>query len=85
MAPPIWDPTGPVIGAAYTYVPLTRFRLKVNVAGRTVRGKLWNASAVEPPAYELTTTSASATGKMVGFYTYLLNGAVLESFAVTVP
>ena len=64
---------------------MTRFRLKVNVVSNTVRGKRWDASAAEPPGYELMATSASDNGKMVGFYTYLINGAVLESFAVTVP
>jgi hypothetical protein len=59
--------------------------MKLAVTGTTVKGKLWEASATEPGADQVTGTAPTATGKLAGYYTYGLHGAVLEAFAITVP
>jgi hypothetical protein len=82
--PPAWSPVTSNLGADYMYQPLARYKMKVTAKGALVTGKLWLASAPEP-LEALTATAASAVARGVGFYTYLVNGAVLESFVVTSP
>ncbi|MDB5216844.1 MAG: hypothetical protein JWO86_4771 [Myxococcaceae bacterium] len=85
FGPPLWNPVTANMGAPYTYQGETRYKMKLAVIGTTVKGKLWEASATEPGADQVTGTAPTATGKLAGYYTYGLHGAVLEAFAITVP
>lgn len=82
MGPPLWSPSSNTFGPVYPSKASTRYKMKLQVAGIAVSGKLWEATAVEPPSFQVM-GSAAATGKLAGFYTYTANGAVLESFAIT--
>jgi hypothetical protein len=84
MGPTSWNPTSNTFGPAYTQKASTRYTMKLKVAGSTLSGKLWETSASEPSAFQVSGTGP-ATGKLAGFYTYSANGAVLESLYITVP
>lgn len=85
MTSPSWNPLSNSFGAVYTYKAATRYKMKLKVVGTTASGKIWEATAMEPAAFQVTGTAPSASGKLAGFYTYLLNGAVLETIAITTP
>jgi hypothetical protein len=84
FGPPNWNPVA-VAGSAYTFTPSARHHVKLRVAGVTAYGKIWRAVDAEPVAFQVTFNSGWTTGRGAGFYTYLANGAVLESLLVTVP
>jgi len=46
---------------------------------------MWEANEAEPAAYQVLATAPWATGRGIGFYTYLTNSAVLETLRVSVP
>jgi hypothetical protein len=59
--------------------------MRVTTTGASILGKLWADGATEP-AWQVEGTSAiNRTGRVVGFYTYLVVGAVLERYEVTFP
>lgn len=81
-----WNPTRSGMGPAYTFVPNTRYRFWLRVRGRTVEGKMWDASQAMPNNPQVTwTQSPFMTGKGVGYYTYGVAQATLESLEITVP
>lgn len=82
MGPPDWSPVSNTFGPLYTAKASTRYKMKLMVSGTAASGKLWEASAAEPGAFQVT-GPAPAAGKLAGFYTYGVNGAVLESFVIT--
>lgn len=53
--------------------------------GNQVSAKMWEANQTKPPAYQLIAIAPWSTGRGVGFYTYLTNGAVLETLRISVP
>ena len=71
----------------YVYTPGDRFNLKVRAAANVITAKIWDAKTPEPADKDAAAILASAftTGRGIGFYTYDINGAVLESMTVTVP
>jgi len=87
FGPPDWSPSDDARGIAYAYTPNARFKLKVRAAANQITAKLWDASTPEPADKDAAAVLASAftTGRGIGFYTYGINGAVLESMSVTVP
>jgi hypothetical protein len=81
-----WNPARSGMGPAYTFVPNTRYRFWLRVRGRTVEGKMWDALQAMPINPQATwTQSPFMTGKGVGYYTYGIAQATLESIEVTVP
>jgi hypothetical protein len=81
---PDWNPTDDGRGPTYAFVA-GRYKLRLQAAGTTVSGKLWQADQSEPESFQVTTIAGSATARGVGFYTYGVADAVLESMVVTFP
>lgn len=79
------NPSNPVNGDPYTYVAGARYRFKMSVTGNQVYGKVWNAIDPEPSATMIWGAAPYQTGRTVGFYTYNVTNAVLESMYITVP
>ncbi len=79
-----WNPTlGQQVG--YTFVASARYRFQIKVTGKEVRAKFWVATDPEPTETQFLWPSSYATGRGVGFYTYGVVDAVLESMTITVP
>lgn len=86
FAPPEWAPSNDNQAKnAYVYVPNGRYHMQLKAVGSTISGKLWEMAEPEPAAYQVVGIAPWSTGRGVGFYDYLLAGAVLESLRVTVP
>lgn len=81
---PGWNPSNGS-SSAYTFVGNARYRFQLKVTGNEVRAKFWEATAAEPSSPQLFFASDFTTGRGVGFYTYGVIDAVLESMTVTVP
>ncbi len=79
-----WNPSLGASGPAYTFTPSARYRFQISVSDKEVRAKLWESTQPEP-ATQIIWLSPYATGRGVGFYTYGVVDAVLESMFVTVP
>lgn len=81
-----WNPNpGAVDTNTYNYLVTGRYRFMLSVSNNEVRGKMWHESVSEPATAILYGQPAFLTGRGVGFYTYNLNDAVLESMTITVP
>lgn len=81
-----WNPNpGAVDSNTYSYLVTGRYRFVLSVSNSEVRGKMWHESATEPQTTILYGQPAFLTGRGVGFYTYNLNDAVLESMRITIP
>ncbi len=87
IGPPDWNPSNDAQGLQYVYTPGDRFKLKVRAAANVITAKIWDAKTPEPADKDAAAILASAftTGRGIGFYTYDINGAVLESMTITVP
>src|SRR5262249_16181405 len=83
--PPEWSPTRDSNGPDAGYISQVRYRMKLNVKGDTALGKMWMIDTQTEPGFAMGIQSPWATGRGVGFYTYGVNGAVLEKLEVTVP
>lgn len=87
FGPPDWNPGSDARGVAYAYTPNARFNFKVRATANQITAKMWDASTPEPADKDAAALFASpfTTGRGIGFYTYDINGAVLESMSITVP
>ena len=66
-------------------MPNGRYKFQLKAMGTQISGKMWEANEAEPAAYQVLATAPWATGRGIGFYTYLTNSAVLETLRVSVP
>ena len=87
IGPPDWNPSDNARGLAYAYTPNARYKFKVRATANQITAKMWDAATPEPADKDAAALLASpfTTGRGIGFYTYTVNGAVLESMSVTVP
>jgi len=87
IGPPDWNPSNDARGLQYVYTPGDRYKLKVRASANVITAKIWDVKTPEPSDKDAAAVLASAftTGRGIGFYTYDINGAVLESMTVTVP
>lgn len=84
--PPEWAPSNQAQAqTAYVYVPNGRYKFQLQAVGDRISGKMWEATQPEPAAFQLVALAPWSTGRGVGFYDYLLTGAVLESFRISIP
>lgn len=79
------NPSNPVNGDPYTYVAGARYKFKMTVTGNQVHGKVWREIDPEPSTTMIWGAAPYTTGRAVGFYTYNVTNAVLESMYITVP
>jgi len=80
-----WNPGRLSKGQNYTFVS-TIYRMQLRVSGRTIAGKMWEEARPEPALPQATVEQGPfSTGKGVGYYTYGIADASLESLIVTVP
>lgn len=79
------NPTNPANGTAYTYVSGGRYEFKLTVMGNQAHGKVWHELDPEPAGTVTWGDATYTTGRAVGFYTYNVTDAVLESMYITVP
>lgn len=86
FGPPDWNPTDGPRALAYSYTPNARYHFKVRASSNKITAKMWDATTPEPAESSAATLASQyTTGRGIGFYTYDINGAVLESMRVTVP
>ena len=86
FGPPDWNPTDNANGLAYTYTLGARYKFKVRAVANQISAKMWDATTPEPAESGAANLAGPyTTGRGIGFYTYAINGAVLESMSVTVP
>ncbi len=87
IRPPEWNPSDDARGVAYTFTPGAHYKMKVRAVANRITAKMWDATAPEPADSDGAAVLAGpyTTGRGIGFYTYDINGAVLESLVVTVP
>jgi hypothetical protein len=86
FGPPDWNPTDGPRALAYSYTANARYSFKVQASSNKITAKMWNAATPEPADSAAAVLAGPyTTGRGIGFYTYDINGAVLESMRVTVP
>jgi hypothetical protein len=85
ISPPDWNPSNDARGVTYTFTANARYNFKLRAVANMISAKMWDATTPEPPQFQVLLASSLATGRGVGFYTYDINGAILESMTVTVP
>jgi hypothetical protein len=86
FGPPDWNPTDGPRALAYSYTPNARYNFKVHASSNKITAKMWDAATPEPADSSAAVLAGPyTTGRGIGFYTYDINGAVLESMRVTVP
>jgi hypothetical protein len=80
-----WATGAPIfLATPYQAAVGARWGMKLKVDGPKVSGKMWRLTDPEP-VFSAAVGAAYTDGRVVGFYTYGTNDAVLESLTVTEP